>query len=33
MGDRAVEWAQSLSWENLAARVLKPLHDEIVRGS
>ncbi len=32
MGDRAVEWAQSLSWENLAARVLKPLHDEIVLG-
>jgi len=33
MSDQAVAWAKSLSWENLASRVLKPLHDEIVLGS
>ncbi|MFM8857327.1 MAG: glycosyltransferase family 4 protein [Actinomycetota bacterium] len=33
MGERAVNWAQSLSWDILASHVLKPLHDEIVLGS
>jgi len=33
MADRALVWARSLSWDNLASRVLKPLHDEIVLGS
>lgn len=31
MGKQAINWAKTLTWDNLAADVLRPLHSQIVR--